>query len=429
MHTCDDEPGTFVLEPTTLAHGPDAVGRHEGRVIFVPGAAPGDRVRVRVVEQHGNYARAEMLHRCAAGPAYREPPCPWVGACGGCPWQHVEYATQLAAKERNVLESLKRIAGVTPRQPLPIVAAPSEWGYRHRIRLHTDERRALGYRRPRSHELVEIGHCAIAEPELSGVLPALRALVVSLATTIADVEIASNGRGAIVVGATARGRFVERDAATVEAWLHATAGVAGVGLRGRDWTRRFGETSLTVRSSDDAAPITQRFGSFTQVNTAANRLLVRTVVERLDPGAKVLDLFCGAGNLSVPMARVAASVVGVDQDAGGISDAIASARAAGTKNVRFETAAADRFLRRHGLVGATVAVLDPPRTGAADAVAQLARLVPSRIVYVSCDPATLARDVRTLAAAGYVVDRVQPIDLFPQSEHVETVLEAVLTAR
>jgi 23S rRNA (uracil1939-C5)-methyltransferase len=165
------------------------------------------------------------------------------------------------------------------------------------------------------------------------------------------------------------------------------------------------------------------------VNPAGNRLLVRTVVDLVDPGATVLDLFCGAGNLSLPIARVAASVVGVDQDEGGVADAAASARAAGLGTVRFETAAADRFLRRRGLAGAALVILDPPRTGAAQVVAQLARLEPPRILYVSCDPATLARDVRALAGAGYTVDRVQPIDLFPQTEHVETVLEAVLTAR
>ncbi len=398
-------------------------------MIFVPGAAPGDRVRVRVVEQHGNWARAVMLHRCAPGPAFREPPCPWVGACGGCPWQHVDYATQLAAKERNVRESLQRIAGVVALRPLPILAAPAEWAYRHRIRPHTDARHAVGYRRPRSHDLVEIGHCVIAEAAISAALPALRTLVASLATPIADVEVASNGRGAIVVDVAARGRFAERDAATLEAWLRATPTVAGIGLRGRDWTRRFGETNVTVRAAPDAPPTTQRLGTFTQVNAAANRALVRTVVDLVGPGAPVLDLFCGAGNLSLPLARVAASVVGVDQNPDSIADAAASAGAAALRNVRFEAAAADRFVRRHGLAGASLVVLDPPRSGAAAVIAQLARLAPPRIVYVSCDPATLARDVRTLAGAGYAVDRMQPIDLFPQTEHVETVLEAVLTAR
>jgi 23S rRNA (uracil1939-C5)-methyltransferase len=413
---------------TTLAHGPDAVGRHEGRVIFVPGAAPGDRVRVRIVEQHGSYARATMLHRCAAGSSYREPPCPWIAACGGCPWQHVDYATQLAAKDRNVLESLKRIAGVVPARPSPILAAPNEWSYRHRIRLHVAGG-ALGYRRPRSHELVEIERCLIAEPALSDVLAPLRTLVAGLATALDDVEVASNGRGAVVVDATVRGPFREPDAAGVREWLRATPGVAGVGVRGRVWSRRFGDTSLHVTSEATAPPAAQRLGTFTQVNPAANLLLVRAVVDIVGAGASVLDLFCGAGNLSLPLARVARAVVGIDQDAGGIADAAASATTAGLTNVRFEAGAADRVLRRHGLGDADVVVLDPPRSGAATVAAQLARLKPARIVYVSCDPATLARDTRTLVAAGYTVDRVQPIDLFPQTEHVETVLEAVLTAR
>jgi 23S rRNA (uracil1939-C5)-methyltransferase len=416
-----------VLDVTTLAHGPDAVGRHEGRVIFVPGAAPGDRVRVRVVEQHGNYARAVMVHRCVAGPSHREPPCPWVGACGGCPWQHVDYPTQLAAKESNVRESLARIAGVRPTL-LPILAAPSEWAYRHRIRLHTDAGGALGYRRPRSHELVAIEHCVIAEPALSAVLMPLRALLPALATTLDDVEILSNGRGAVVIDATARGRFRESDAALVQAWLEHTTTVAGMGVRGRDWTRRFGATELHVTSEAGAAPVMQRVGTFTQVNPVANLVLVRTVVDFVGAGAPVLDLYCGAGNLSLPLARIVPSVVAVDADAGGIADGAAAAAAAKLRNVRFEVGAADRYLRRYGLADAAVVVLDPPRTGAAAVAQLLARLKPPRIVYVSCEPSTLARDVRTLVGGGYTVECVQPIDLFPQSEHVETVLEAVLTA-
>ncbi len=395
----------------------------------MPGAAPGDRVRVRIVEQHGNYARASLVHRCVAGPTYREPPCPWIHECGGCPWQHVDYATQLAAKETNVREALARIAGVRPTQLLPIVAAPSEWAYRHRIRLHTAPGGRLGYRRPRSHDLVTIEHCLIAEPALSATLVPLRDLLPRLATALDDVEIVSNGRGAIVVDATARGRFHETDVACIHTWFERTPTVAGLAIRGRDWARRFGATEITVTPEVGSSAIVQPAGTFTQVNTAANRLLVRTVVDLVGTDAPVLDLFCGAGNLSLPLARVVPSVVAVDHDAGGIAAGIASATAAGLANVRFEIGAADRFLRRDGLAGAGVVVLDPPRTGAAAVAQALARLKPARIVYVSCEPSTLARDVRTLSGGGYEVARVQPIDVFPQSEHVETVLEAVLTAR
>lgn len=397
-------------------------------MIFVPGAAPGDRVRVRAREEHGNWARADLVHVCVPGAARRAAPCAWVARCGGCPWQHVDYAAQLAAKETNVRETLARIAGVRTAEMLPIVAAPNEWAYRHRIRLHAGANGRLGFRAARSHELVDIDACLIAEPAVSAALGPVRDLTATLATTLDAVELVANGRGAIVVHATAHGAFRNADAAPISAWLAATPTVAGVALRGRTWRRRFGAIEIAVASERDAAPTVQRAGSFTQVNSAANLLLVRTVVATVGSAAPVLDLFCGAGNLSLPLARVASSVVAVDQDAEGIADGAASAVTAGLANVRFEVAAADRFLARRGLAGAAVVVLDPPRTGAATVVRSLARLRPPRIVYVSCEPSTLARDVRTLVGAGYSVGRVQPIDVFPQSEHVETVLEAVLTA-
>ena len=412
---------------TALAHGPDAVGRHAGRVLFVPGAAPGDRVRVRVTEEHGQWARAVIVHHCTAGATRRAPPCPWVGACGGCPWQHVDYAAQLAAKATNVRESLRRIAGVTAARELPIVAAPSEWAYRHRIRLHAAGGE-LGYRRARSHELVPIDQCPIAAPDLPPLLAPLRALLAELRTRIDAVELVTNGRGGVAVALEARGRFAAVDAAVVERWRAATAAVAGVGVHGRGFTRRFGDTRLTVTPETGAPPIGQRLGTFTQVNAAANRRLVETVVQWVPSDATVLDLFCGSGNLSLPIARRARAVVGVDADADAIADAAASATAAGLVNARFAAGAADRWLERRGLAGADVVVLDPPRTGAAEAARRLADLRPSRVLYVSCEPTTLARDVRTLVAAGYVVDRLRPIDMFPQTEHVETVLEAVLTA-
>ncbi len=398
---------------------------------FVPGAAPGDRVRARIVEQHGNYARAVLLHRCAPGPAFRAPPCPWIDACGGCPWQHVDYATQLASKQSNVREALARIAGVTDAQLLPIIAAPNEWAYRHRIRLHAAPGGLLGYRRARSHDLVAVDHCLTAEPALSAALGPVRALLATLATALDDVEIASNGRGTVVVDATAHGPFRDEDAARIGDWLRTTPQIVGVAVRGRTLgsIRTFGATDFTIRTGDDAPPITQRSGSFTQVNPQANRALVRTVVDFVGGGRAVLDLFCGAGNLSLPIARIATSVVGVDADAVGVADAAGSAAAAGIVYVRFEAGAAARFRRRRGLAGADVVVLDPPRTGAIAVAQLLARLTPARIVYVSCEPSTLARDVRTLVGAGYRVHRVQPIDMFPQTEHVETVLEAVLTAR
>lgn len=426
-HHCPDEPGTAVLEIASLSNGPDAVARHEGRVVFVPGVAPGDRVRVRLVVRRSSYARADLVHRCASGPAYREPPCPWVTACGGCPWQQVVYAKQLEAKARNVREILARIGGLTAGRESAIIPAPSEWEYRHRIRLHVGARGTLGYRRLRSHESVEIGSCAVADPRITALLAPLREVVPMLATRLSTIEIMTNGRGQLVLHAVARGRYHSDDEGRLARFIEGSPALAGMRVRGEGWERVLGDPRVTVTPEPGTTPITQRAGSFTQVNPAANQLLVRAVVAAAAPATRILDLFCGAGNLALPLARAGADVTGVDLDPLAIADARSSAVAAGLTRAHFEALSADRFLSRMGLAGADLVVLDPPRGGAPAVVTQLGRLRPRRILYVSCDPATLARDVRALAAVGYTLVHVQPVDLFPQTPHIEVVCEAALT--
>jgi 23S rRNA (uracil1939-C5)-methyltransferase len=413
------------LEVSALTHGPDAIARHDGKVIFVPGAAPGDRVRARVIGDRASYARAEVLDVISRGPVHRSPPCPWVTSCGGCAWQHVRYEAQLSAKARNVHEALARIAGVEARRELPIIAAPGEWTYRHRVRLHVDGSRALGFLAPRSHRVVAIDSCAIADPALAATLPVARRAVGALTVRVEEVELATNGRGGVVMLLTAApgtAALSARDAATLTGLVR-DDGVVGLRVRGRDLDRAFGDPTLSVASEPGAPAVMLPAGSFTQVNPAANQLLVAAAVAMAERATRVLDLFCGTGNLSLPLARRGLDVFGVDRDRAAIAAAANAAKAEGV-TAAFEADAADRFLRRQGCRGADLVVLDPPRGGAADVAAQLARLAPPTIVYVACDPATLARDVRTLADAGYVVDRVQPIDLFPQTPHVETVLEA-----
>jgi 23S rRNA (uracil1939-C5)-methyltransferase len=424
-HACEPEAGTVVLEITGLTNGPDGIARHEGRVVFVSGVAPGDVVRARIVEEHPSFARARVVHHCARGGAHRVPRCAWVEACGGCPWQQVVYPTQLAAKAASVHETLARIGGVVGARELPIHAAPDEWRYRHRVRLHVGGRGTLGYRRPRSHQVVEIGDCVIADATITATLPIVRELVRRLATRVRSVELLANGDGRVVVSAVATGPFAAADDARLTALLAEHVSIAGVQLATAEWQRARGDLRLVVRPDQAGTTIVQRPGTFSQVNPAANRLLVETVLAMATPARRVLDLFCGTGNLSLPLAHAGAEVTGVDANPAAIADARTSAAAAGLTATRFEDVPALRFLGRQGLAGAELVVLDPPRTGAAAEVAQLARLRPRRILYVSCDPATLARDVAVLAANRYIVDRVQALDLFPQTPHVETVLEAV----
>ena len=416
------------VEIAALTNGREGLARHEGKVVFVPGVAPGDRVRVRIVEPHATWSRAEVIALHGHGPAYRAPPCPWVGACGGCPWQQVTYEAQLAAKDRNVHDALARIGGVTAARPLPIVAAPAEWAYRRRIRLHVDPDRRLGYRAARSHALVEIDACAIADARISALLAPARRLVAALATGLDALELVVDDAGHVVLSATARGPFRPRDTGTLHRFVAATPGVAGILLRGRGWRRRVGQVRLTIRPEAAGPPIAQDPDSFSQVNPEANRLLVAAVVGMAAPATRALDLHCGAGNLSLALARAGVAVLGVDRDRAAVAAARAAAARAGlAERARFEVADAVAGLADDAARGVELVILDPPRTGAPDVVAALARLRSPRVLYVSCDPATLARDARTLAGAGYAVDRVQPLDLFPQTEHVETILEAVLT--
>ncbi len=412
----------ILLEIGALSHGPDGVARHEGRVVFVPGTVPGDRVYARVVEERPRWARAEVVRRCDAGAARREAPCAWVDACGGCAWQHVDYAAQLAAKAANVHAALARIGGITGATELPILAAPDEWRYRHRIRLHVGPGGTIGYRRHRSHEIVAIDDCVIADAAITAALPLVRDAVPRIGTRLRDVELIANGRSGVVVAMTATERLAPGDDHVIERFITPGTPIVGVHLAGRGSQRTVGDVRVFVMP-DDATTIVQRPGTFSQVHPAANRVLVASV-KRLVGGGRVLDLFCGAGNLSLPLARAGSDVLGVDANPAAIADARTSADAGGIASARFELAPALRFLSQQGLAGADLVVLDPPRSGAAAEVAQLTRLRPRRIVYVACDPATLARDTGTLRRNGYEIGQVQPIDLFPQTPHVETVLTA-----
>ncbi len=421
-----DPDETFTLEIASLSNGRDGLGRHDGKVIFVPGVAPGDRVRSRITESHGSYARATMVELLEAGAAHRTPPCPWVAACGGCAWQQVAYAAQLEAKTQNVRDALARIGGVHAERELAIVPAPDEWSYRRRIRLHVDAGR-VGYRAARSRRLVEIETCGVATPVIAALIAPLRTLVPQLRTRLTSAELIANGADGAVLLLTARDAFRPRDGSTLRAFLAEHATVAGVRLRGHGWQRSVGDVRVAVYPEPTEPPILQTAGAFSQVNADANHQLVAAVVAMARPATTAVDLFCGTGNLSLPLARAGLAVQGFDRDRTAIAAARGSAKHAHL-GARTRFAVHDAIDALGKLEGSPdLVVLDPPRGGAPDVARKLGRMRPPRVLYVSCDPATLARDAKTLAAAGYRIDRVQPIDLFPQTEHVETILEAALT--
>ncbi|HXU72903.1 MAG TPA: TRAM domain-containing protein [Polyangia bacterium] len=382
----------------SLAFGGEAVGRgDDGRVVFVAGGAPGDRVVARVVEDKRTFVRAELMRVVAAGEARVTPPCPIVERCGGCPWQHVADEAQRAAKQAIVARALGKLGARVE----PLAAAPAALGYRTRARM-TARGGAVGFAGRRSHEIVDVERCLALDPALDAAMQAARracGALVGEEGTIAGLV----GDGGVEI-ALASGAGADR--ARLSAAAAALVGQAGI---------------ARVTVDDPSAPA----AGFAQANAAQNETLRRLVREaaRAD-GLGVLELYAGDGNFTRDLAAAAKSGVAVEGDrpaAARLRERLrghSSWQALGEPAVR----AVERLARARGDEARfDVVVLDPPRAGAAELVALLPSLSPARIVYVSCDPMTLARDLAALAKLGYATRVAWPVDMMPQTWHVEVV--------
>jgi 23S rRNA (uracil1939-C5)-methyltransferase len=423
---------TFHLTIDSLAYGPAGVGRADGKVIFVPGTVPGDEVEVVLDQEKKTYATGHVVALSHPSPWRRHPPCPYVARCGGCPWQQVSYTEQLRAKEMLVREHMRRIGGMADPSVLPIIASPQEWHYRHRIRVHVTDNSRLGFSPPRSHELVEIESCLIATAGTPENLRLARAWLTVLSTAVRDIELlTSESDGKLVMVGVAADAFQASDDVACQRFLQTHSQIAGLLLSGRNWQRRWGEPRLVVDLGLAGLTIEVSHGTFTQISCAGNRALIAAVLRLSDiqKEQRVIELYCGAGNLSLPLASRARELIGIEQNRLAVADARANAVRSSLMNTRFMYASVRDGVRRLRQAGerADVVVLDPPRTGAAEIIAAIPRLGARKVVYVSCDPASLARDLRQLHLYGYRTDVIQPIDLFPQTYHVETIAVSLLT--
>jgi 23S rRNA (uracil1939-C5)-methyltransferase len=408
-----------------MSHGADAVARENGKVVFVTAGAPGDVVDVEITKTHGRFSRGSICRLLSAATVRREPRCRYVGRCGGCQWQHLDYTAQLEAKHRNLSDHLLHIAGIADPRPMPVLASPAEWRYRNRVNLRTDGHR-LGFYRAESHELVEIEECLIGATQIETALAAARRWLGTVQTKIRRLAlIASESTTGVVLVANAEGLFAATDDASNRRTLTTQTDdtIRGVVMFGKRWRHSWGNVEVSFTIDGDTLKTTG--GEFTQVNLRANRLLTECVLSlgAISPGDEVIDLYCGAGNLTVPVARRGARVLGIERSARATADAEANASRLGLENCRFLCRPVEKALAKLATDRARpqVVILDPPRGGSATVLADIARLGPRRVVYVSCDPPTLARDVATLARHGYCLEAVQPIDFFPHTYHLEAV--------
>ena len=386
----------YELGADRIGHGGFVVGRHQGVVVFVRHALPGERVLVEVTEGHegDRFLRADAVQVLAASADRVEPPCPFSGPgrCGGCDFQHVVPAAQRRLKATVVAEQLRRLAGLEAAVVVEEVALPDPDGRRWRTRVQwaVAEDGTPGLRRSRSHEVVAVDHCLIGHPDLPDVT---------------------------------HQRWPE--AATVEAIVSA----AGQRLRlvtTRDGSR-FADGPLTLTERAGGRDFTVTGSGFWQVHPGAADALVGAVLEALAPvpGERVVDLYAGVGLFSAALAErvgVSGEVLSVEGDEQAAEDA--AANLADLPQVSVLAERVDRALET--VAGADLVVLDPPRIGAKrDVVAAVAATSPRAVAYVACDPAALARDVSLFAEHGYRLSSLRAFDLFPMTHHVECV--ALLT--
>jgi tRNA/tmRNA/rRNA uracil-C5-methylase (TrmA/RlmC/RlmD family) len=431
-----------VLELTVgeAAHGGWCVARTgAGPVVFVRHALPGERVRAVVTQATSRFARADATAILDASADRVPPPCPHAhpGGCGGCDWQHASLPAQRALKAAVVAQQLRRIAGLEREITVePVPGDEAGLGWRTRVKFAVGRDGVAGLRRHRSHEVMPVGDCPIAHPLVTEAGATRRTWPGEASVEVA-VAPGSGQRAVIVTGS--------RPARQAGAAREIAADTVVSRRSGR--TRSPGSTLARPGSRPESGPgyLRQHAAGrdwrvsatgFWQVHPGAADTLAAAVLDALrpQPGEVALDLYCGAGLFAGVLAQAvgpSGTVIGIEADAGAVRDARHNLRAMPWARIHRGDAA--QTLARNGLSGASLAVLDPPRTGVARPVIDLLSAPPaagraghgggaphlSRVAYVSCDPATLARDIAALAASGWTLDALRAFDAFPMTHHVE----------
>ncbi len=423
----------FEASITGFSHEGRGVAQHEGKVVFVDGALMGERVKVRLTKPHRRFDEAEVIEVITPSPDRVEPRCAHFGVCGGCSLQHMRDTAQIHAKQGVLLDNLRQLGKVEPEHILPPLTGPL-WGYRRRARLGVKwvakkGKVLVGFRERGSPYLAELRRCEVLDPSVGERLEELAGLIAGMDAKerIPQIEVAVGDNATALVfrhmdplSAGDRERLIDYARAT---GLHLFLQPAGPDSVHRLWPEE-GElyyTHPTHHVRIDFLPV-----DFTQVNGELNRKMVDLALDLLDPQPeeRVLDLFAGLGNFTLPIARRAFDVVGVEGDEAMVRRGEESARRNGIANTRhfvgnlFEPAPGLPWMQeKYDKI-----LLDPPRAGAMEIMPFLAKMRPKRIVYVSCNPATLARDAGILVNEhGYRLKAAGVMDMFPHTAHVESI--------
>jgi 23S rRNA (uracil1939-C5)-methyltransferase len=419
----------------SVDHEARGITRLEGKTIFVDGALPGEVVEYASYRKKPKYELAHLVRVISASPARVQPKCPHFGICGGCAMQHLDPPAQVAIKQRVLEDSLWHIGRVRPEHMLPPIQG-EPWGYRHRARLGVRkvEKKGsmlIGFHERKSSYIADIRSCEILPPHISALLVPMRELfgMLSIADRLPQVEIAY-GEHCTALVLRILEPLTTKDQDLLRAFADRHDVVVYLQPKGPDTAYRFHPTPgprLSYSLPEFGLEMDFRPTDFTQVNHAVNRMLVRRAMRLLDPrpGERIADMFCGLGNFTLPIASFGAQVVGIEGSEalvqrgreGAIANGLAERVEFGVANL-FECtpeslAALGRFDKM---------LIDPPREGAVEVVKALGTDGPKRIVYVSCNPATLARDAAVLVSVqGYRFRAAGAVNMFPHTAHVESI--------
>jgi len=411
------------------AEGRGVARNAEGKVVFVEGALPGEEVDFQVLRKKSSFEIGRLTRVLGGASSRQTPRCPHFGVCGGCSLQHTDARTQMAAKQRWLEENLARIGKVEPQTLLPIVYG-EDWHYRRRARLgarYVPKKGGamVGFREKRSSYITDMRECHVLPREVSDLILPLRALVeaLSIRARLPQIEVAAGDDATVLVI-----RHLDPLTGNDQALIRSFADRHGISIwlqpGGPDSAHPFhpAESELHYELPEFGLELAFKPTEFTQVNHGVNRILVARAVRLLDPqpGERIADLFCGLGNFSLPLATRGAQVIGFE----GSGDLVERARQNAALNklaVQFEV----MNLVRPNLdpyAPFDKLLIDPPREGAVEIVKALPAAWPRRIVYVSCDPATLARDAGVLVhAKGFRLAAAGVVNMFPHTAHVESI--------
>lgn len=421
----------------SLAVGGKGVGRVAGKACFVPFSAPGDRMIVNIVAKKRNYLEGELLELLEPSPLRTDPLCPSFGSCGGCNWQHLDYSYQCQAKRNLLSDTLKRIARLQTPPVEETVAASSAFGYRSRAQFKlfaTPDKLLAGFYKSGTRYVVDLPEgCPIVTHGINRAMLRLRIVLSQLPDRhlLPQLSIEEGTEGVVAIV-----HYIGQEPSRLKALLLAQRDY--LQLHGLWMQSKRKDTLIPVFGSGclhydvpawfsdhKELSLSYKIGSFSQINRSQNRVLITLVHELLQPiqSDSLLDIYCGNGNLSLPLAGLVSRLVGLEEYAPSIASAIDNANSIGVNSCTFRCCLADAELERLLVAHEqfNLLLLDPPRSGAAELAGKLALLQADRIVYVACDPATFARDAALIVRNNYKLKRAIPLDLFPNTAHLETV--------